>query len=170
MNRKHARHTLTALAVPTLVAAVALPATAWAGSKPKPVKATCTALSGNAVTPPVTISGCSPAPNAPGSGTFTFPFAASGSSTITWSNGATTSFSFSTKEIDPTKTTSKGTVANKKFKCPAGDTVQADLKGKVTGNGSLPAGDTGLKGSVKGTICVDASFDVSLLAGTIFKL
>jgi len=161
---------MMALVAPTLVAAVALPAAAWAASKPKPEKATCTRLSGNAVHPPVTISGCAPAPNAPGSGTFTFPFATSGTSTITWANGGKTTFSFSTKEIEPTKSTSKGTVPNKKFKCPAGDSLEAQLKGKVTGNSSLPAGDTGLKGSVKAFVCVTSTFNVSLVPGTIFKI
>jgi hypothetical protein len=62
--------------------------------------------------------------------------------------------------------------SNPKFHCPSGDTVQAALKGKIpkNGNSGLPAGDTGLLGSVKATVCVDSAFNVSLLAGTTFAL
>jgi hypothetical protein len=47
------------------------------------------------------------------------------------------------------------------------------LKGKIPnsgGNTGLPAGDTGLKGSVKATICVTSTENVNLLPGTVFAL
>jgi len=177
MHRSRSRYALTvvsALAIPMLAVTVLFPGAASAGSKPKATKGVCTHLSGNAATPgSPTITGCTPIPNADGTGTFTFPFASSGTTTITWANGATTKFTFTSKTTAPTKTKKGATVPNPKFKCPAGDTVEAALKGKIPnsgGNGNLPVGDTGLKGSVKATVCVSATFNVSLLAGTTFAL
>ena len=158
--------------VAVLALTLAVPGTASAGKKPKAVKGMCTSLSGNAVTqsPPPTINGCSPVPNATAPGTFTFPFAASGNVTIHWANGATTTFSYTSKTVSPTKVKKGKTVHNNKFHCPANDQIEAFLKGKVTGNGSLPAGDTGLKAAVKATVCVDANYNVSLLGGTSMAL
>jgi hypothetical protein len=167
---------VSALAIPMLAITVLFPGVASAGSKPKPVSGACTHLAGNASQtsgPQVpTLTGCSPAPNATSPGTFTFPFASSGTSVIHWANGATTTFTFSSKQTLPTKVKKNVTVPNPKFHCPSGDITQAALKGKIpkTGNGSLPSGDTGLKGSVKATVCVTATLDISLLAGTSFTL
>jgi hypothetical protein len=177
MKLSRPRYALTlvsALAIPMLAVTVLFPGAASAGSKPKAVKGTCTSLSGNAgiSTGPGSpmLSGCSPAPNAPGTGGFTFPFASSGTSVIHWSNGSTTTFSFSTKLTSPTKTKKGATVPNPKFHCASGDVTQAALKGKITGNGSLPAGDTGLKGNIKATVCVTPTFNISLLPGTSWAL
>ncbi len=180
MPRSRSRTALTlvsTLAVPVLAIAVLFPGAASATHRPKPTKGTCTHLSGNAGIPgSPTLTGCSPSPNAPGTGTFTFPFAPTGTSTIHWANGSSTSFTFSSKVILPTKSKKvhgvSTQVANPKFHCHASDQLQAALKGKIptTGNHNLPAGDTGLKGSVKATICVSTTFDVTLLAGTTFAL
>ena len=179
MKLSRSRHALTlvsAVAIPMLAVSVLFPGAASAGSKPKAVTGSCTGLNGNAgtMTGPGSpmLTGCSPSPNAPGTGSFTFPFAASGTSIIHWSNGATTTFSYKTKLTLPTKTKKGATVANPKFHCPAGDETEAALKGKIpkTGNGSLPAGDTGLKGSIKATVCVTPTLQISLLAGTSWTL
>jgi hypothetical protein len=179
MKLSRARYALTlvsAVAIPMLAVTVLFPGAASA-SKPKAVKGLCTGLNGNAgiMTGPGSpmLTGCSPAPNAPGTGSFTFPFAASGTSTIHWSNGSTTKFSYTTKLTTPTKSKKGVMVANSKFHCPSGDVTEAALKGKIPnsgGNGSLPAGDTGLKGSIKATVCVTAGFQISLLAGTTWAL
>jgi hypothetical protein len=164
---------VSALTVPALAVAMLVPGVASAKTpKPKPVKGLCTALSGNALAT-VTVSGCSPAPNAPGNGSFVFNGAAtSGTSSITWSNGAKTTFTYKTKLTSPTKTKKGAQVANPKFHCPSGDIIQVALKGKIpkTGNSNLPAGDSGLKGAVKGTICVTNTENVTLLPGTTLAL
>jgi hypothetical protein len=178
MNRFRLKRTHIALVlgVPLAVATVALPGTALASKGPPAVAGACTHLAGNAgqtTGPEVpTLTGCSPTPNADAPGTFTFPFAASGTSVIHWANGSTTSFSFKSKTTLPTKTKKGATVPNPKFHCPAGNTIEAALKGKIpkTGNAGLPTGDTGLKGSVKATVCVTATFQLSLLPGTNFTL
>ncbi len=183
MQRSRLRHivmTVSVIAAPTLLATVLLPGTATAGN-PGPVATTgvCTALSGNgAVTsgPGVpTLSGCTPSPNADGTGTFTFParfpfvITIPFSVTITWANGATTTFTF--KSIKAPNAVKRNGKPNPKFLCPFYDS-QLFLKGTIpkTGNGNLPRGDAGLKGTVKATFCVDGSDNVSLLAGTQFTL
>jgi len=167
---RSARALVAAAAVPVLVVAVMLPGTASAG-KPKALKGTCTSLSGNALGTPIpTLNGCSPTPNADSPGTFTFPFASSGTSVIHWANGSSSTFSFSSKTTLPTKVKKGATVPNSKFHCPSGDQVEAALKGKITGNSGLPSGDTGMTGPVKATVCVAANYDLSLLAGTSFSL
>jgi hypothetical protein len=163
---------VSALTVPALAIAMLAPGVASARTpKPKAVKGLCTALSGNALST-VTVSGCSPAPNAPGTGSFVFSAATSGTSSITWSNGSKTTFTYKTKLTSPTKTKKGAQVANPKFHCPSGDIIEVALKGKIpkTGNSNLPAGDTGLKGAVKGTICVTNTENVSLLPGTTLAL
>src|ERR1700722_4225211 len=169
MHQSRSRTVITlvsALAIPLLAVTVVLPGVASA-SKPKAVKGVCTHLSGNAAISSgpgaPSLSGRAPPPNAPGTGSFTFPFASSGTSVIHWSNGSTTTFTFSTKLTAPTKTHKNEQVPNPKFHCPSGDLTQAALKGKVKSNGSLPAGDTGLKGSIKATVCVDSATNISLL-------
>jgi len=156
-------------AVPVLVVALVAPGVASA-STPKAVKGSCTSLSGDAKqkTGPdePTLRGCTPSPNADGSGTFQFlAGATSGSSMITWSNGATTTFSFKTKVLYYNEVKKGAIVINPKFRCPPDDLAEAILKGKVTGNGDLPSGDTGLTGAVKATVCVDGSENLTLLSG-----
>ncbi len=161
---------VSALAVPALVGALLLPGVASAKTPKGAVKGDCTSLSGNIDTT-VHIAGCSPAAAGSSGGLFNFSSgAASGSSSIAWSDGALTTFSFGGKEVEPTKVKKGETVANPKFTCPAGDLIQFDLKGKVQSDTSLPAGDTGYKGPVKATVCVDQSDNVSLKAGTLFGL
>lgn len=162
----------SALSVPVLVAAVLVPGVASATPTPKAVKGSCSTLSGN-VSGTVSVSGCSPSPNVPGTGRFIFTGATSGTSSIDWSNGSKTSFTFTTKQTLPTKTKKGAQVANSKFHCAAGDIIEVALKGKIPnsgGNTSLPTGDTGLKGSVKATICVSSADNLSLLPGTSFAL
>ena len=180
MQHSRARHVVTlvsALAIPMLAVTILLPGAASATAKPKAVKGTCTHLSGNftIVTGPGSpeLSGCSPSPNTPSTGTFTFPAATSGNTTIHWSNGSSTKFSFTTKLTLPTKTKKGASVPNSKFHCPSGDQIEAALKGKIPnsgGNAGLPTGDTGLKGSVKATVCVTETDQISLLSGTTFAL
>jgi hypothetical protein len=162
----------SALTIPMLVVAVLVPGVASAKTaKPKPVKGSCSTLSGN-VAGTVTVSGCTPSPNAPGTGVFHFTGATSGTSSISWSNGSTTTFSFTTKLTDPDKTKKGVSVHNPKFHCAATDLIQVALKGKIptTGNTGLPSGDTGLKGSIKATICVTSTENLSLLPGTSMAL
>jgi hypothetical protein len=180
MQQSRARHVVTlvsALAIPMLAVTILIPGAASATPKPKAVKGTCTHLAGNftvtsgSMAPK--LSGCSPSPNAPGTGTFTFPAATSGNTTIHWSNGSSTKFSFTTKLTLPTKMKKGASVANSKFHCPSGDQIEAALKGKIPnsgGNANLPTGDTGLKGAVKATVCVSATDQISLLSGTTFAL
>jgi len=163
---------LSLLSVPVLVVAVLAPGVASATAKPKALKGSCTGLSGN-VTGTVSVTGCSPSPSAPGTGVFIFTGATSGTSSIDWSNGSKTSFTFNTTQTLPTKTHKGATVPNPKFHCPSGDIIEVALKGKIPnsgGNTGLPANDTGLKGAVKATICVSGTEDLSLLAGTSFAL
>ncbi len=180
MQQSRARHVVTlvsALALPMLAVTILLPGAASATSRPKAVKGACTHLTGNYTITSgpgsPTLSGCSPSPNAPGTGTFTFPAATSGTTTIHWSNGSTTKFTFSTKITLPDKTKKGVSVPNSKFHCPSGDQLEAALKGKIPnsgGNANLPSGDTGLKGSVKATVCVTATNQISLLANTTWAM
>jgi hypothetical protein len=164
---------VSALAVPALVGVLALPGVASASALiPKgAAKGSCTSLSGNIDTT-VNIAGCSPAAAGSSGGVFNFSAnSTSGSSSISWSSGAVTTFSFGGKQVEPTKTNKKGvTSANKKFTCPTGDLIQFDLKGKVKSDTGLSGGNLGFKGAVKATVCVDQSDDVSLKAGTLFTL
>lgn len=171
---KSARLMVASAAVPLLVLAIAMPGTASAGAKPKPVKGDCTSLSGNysTNTPPPTLNGCSPSPEAVGPATFTFPAATSGTSTIHWPNGSTTSFTFSSKVILATATKKGKTEVNSKDHCPGASsgTFEVELKGKISANTNLPSGDTGLKGSAKADVCVATSGDISLVPGSEFAL
>jgi len=175
MQRTRSTHLVTLvslLSIPVLIVAVLAPGVASATAKPKALTGSCTGLSGNA-TGTVSVIGCSPSPNAPGTGTFNFTGATSGTSSISWSNGSKTSFTFNTKQTLPTKTHKGASVPNPKFHCPAGDIIEVALKGKIPnsgGNTGLPTGDTGLKGAVKATICLDSAENLSLLAGTSFAL
>ena len=179
MGRSRSRRVLTVLSIiaaPTLAAAVVLPGVALAKGPPT-TKGSCSSLSGNAAISAgpgePTISGCTGIPGTT-SGTFAFPFASMGSATITWNapSGAKTVFSFKSKTTLPTKTKKGVSVPNPKFHCPPADTVEAALKGKIAKTGNSGFGTTvgGFKGAVKATVCVDSSFNISLLAGTSFTL
>jgi hypothetical protein len=175
MNRSRASRAVmvtAALAVPTLVVGLLLPgvAVAKAPKPPKGVAGSCTSLTGN-INSTVTISGCSPeaAVGATG-GTFNFSSgAASGSSSVAWTDGVITTFSFGGKEESPMK----GTKANKKFLCAPTDEIEFLLKGKVgknpSGNTGISGSETGFAGKVKADVCVDDSGNVSLRTG-VFTL
>ena len=154
-----------ALAVPLVFAAVlALPSAASAKGAAKPKPVACSHLSGNTGTT-VVLSGCTnggTVNESGGGGTFAV-FALSptgGSNTLDWNNGATVNF-----HDTPT--------VEKKDHCPgAPTTIEAKISGSVTSNGSLPAGDPGVKNPVKALVCataVGAGFQVSLEKGT-FKI
>ena len=176
-----ARFTAVAIAVPMLAIAVLIPSAASAASKPKPAKGQCTSLTGTftVMSGPgsPTLNGCSPAPNATGPASFTFTGATSGTSTIHFANGAVLKFSFTAKVVGETKPkTKKGVttqVPNGKYHCPAvagnnGD--QAALKGSIVSQ-TLPTGDTGLKGKIKATVCVNGNTGaIKLLPGSVFAL
>jgi len=155
-----------------MVMGLLLPGVASAKTKaPKGVTGTCSGFSGN-VNATITISGCNPEAAGSDGGTFSFSSTATaGDSSIAWSDGAVTTFSFKGKEELPMN--SAGTKPNKKFKCASGDTVEFLLKGKVeknpAGNTGLPSGDVGFGGSVKADVCVDGSSNVSLRTG-VFTL
>ena len=182
-ERRHARLIAGAIAVPVLALFVLVPGVASAKtSVPKPVKGQCAHLTGNAAVSsgpgsPM-LSTCSPAPNATGTAPFTFvPGASTGSSTVNWPNGAKLHFSFTVKQTLPTKGKKvhgvTENVPNPKYHCGDPNGFEIALKGKIAkvgGNTNLPAGDSGLKGSVKADICVSSSLDLRLDTGTVFAL
>jgi hypothetical protein len=162
--RRSFRYLVPMVAVPILAVAVILPGSASAkGPKgPKPVKVTCTTVSGNVsgVPTPPTISGCTPTSATGGMGTFSGFVGGSGNLVVTWNGGAegTTSAAYSSTEPSPT---SKG---NKCAKVAAGD-IEAILHGSVTGN-SPAGGSPGVKAALHAKICVDTNFNLSLLPGS----
>ena len=111
------------------------------------------------------LSGCSNGGSANetgGSGTFVV-FAlnpAGGNNAVHWANGATVTF-----HDTPT--------VEKKDHCPgAPNTIEAKISGTVSSNGSLPAGDPGVKNPVKAFVCatsVGGGYQVSLAKGS-FKI
>ena len=178
MRRHQRTRFVVALTVPALAAAILIPgAAAFAGSKPKPVKGSCTAMSGMIATT-ITLSGCTPSPEVTTSGTFS-GFGATGTSgpaTLTWTNGNVTHINYKAKAVTQNETkTKKGvtsTVPNPKYHCPRysdGQGFQAAIKAKITTQ--TEAQGTGLKGAVKGTVCLDGlSGPISLLPGSVFAL
>ena len=152
---------LSGLAVPALVAGLVIPSVAYAkGPGPKPVKVTCTTLSGNVsnVPTPPTISGCNMPTATGGSGTFSGFTGQSGSLTITWNGTGSTTANYSA-----TIPQSKGN------KCPTGQT-EAILHGSVTGNTPTGTGNAGVKGSLRAKVCLDSGGNLSLLQGQQFHV
>ena len=158
MRRSHRLLVLTGLAVPVLVAGLVIPSAYAKGPGPKPVKVSCTTLSGNVsgVPTPPTISGCTPTSATGGTGTFSGFVGGSGTLTVTWNGTGTTTASYSS-----TEPASKG---NKCAKVGAGD-IEAILHGSVTGN-SPAGGSPGVKAALHAKVCVDPSFNLSLLPGS----
>ncbi len=128
---------------------------------------------------PISLTGCSPAPNAATPGTIPtgadFPRGA-GAATVTWANGATTTFTYTGVAVPHFVTSRRERiVVSNKWRCP-GDPGQIDLTGAVNGNANLPARDGGLKGRVKATFCTNIESDAPLMAdlrlapGTQFKV
>ena len=157
---------LATLAVPALVAGLVLPSAAYAkGPKtPKPVRVTCTHLSGNVATT-INISGCNEPIATGGSGTFPGgSLGTSGNATVTWNGTGTTTFSY-TSTI-PTKSHCPADSTN-----PGHQQTEAILHGVVRSNTETsPSTDGGVKAAVTAKICVTSTLDLSLLPPKPFKL
>lgn len=154
---------MSALVVPVLVVAMAVPAFANRhGHGPptgKPVNVQCTSLSGNSSgTPPPSLGSCnqSAATGGSGTGTFTGGLSLSGNATITWSNGGTTSIHYSVSLPQST--------GNKCAKVASGD-VEGIVHGAVSG-GTPATGSPAVKGAVHAKICVATDGSLSLLPGS----
>jgi hypothetical protein len=155
--------------VPALMLAV-LADTAYAKGGPgaKPVRVSCTSVSGNPSTG-VTISGCNE-PAVTG-GTGTFPggsLGTSGNVTVTWNTGGTTTFSYSETTpasshcpVDPTSST-------------GAKEIEAILHGAVRSNTippSMASTDGGVKAAVTAKLCLTGTLtSISLLPPKPFKL
>lgn len=127
------------------MASVALAALAVGGVMAGPAfagkpKFTCSTLNGNLDTDSATLSGCGG--NTGGSGTFAPTAFESGSGTVSWSNGDSTSFSITFKQL------------KKEKGCPSSAYGEYQAKGRTTADttGSAPAGS-----KVKGYACVEIS-------------
>lgn len=131
-----------------------------ASTAPAPLKvpAICTVVSGN-LSSTITLSACSQLQATGGSGTFPGAvLTGSGSATITWNGtGATTFVHVSSHP------------ASQRRKCPGTDT-ETTLRGSVTANSPLGAGNAGIRGAIRAKLCVDPALNVSLLAGRAFQL
>lgn len=148
---------MSGLAAAGLVLALSGPAFAKGPKGPKPVRVTCTHLSGTAGGT-VTISGCNQPAATGGSGTFqSAGLGKSGSATVTWNGTGTTTFSYST-------------TLPAKSKCGTGKT-EAILHGAIRSNTETnPATDGGVKAAVTAKLCVDGSLNLSLLPPKPMKL
>jgi len=125
---------------------------------PLKVAAICTVVRGN-LSSTITVSACSQLQATGGSGTFAGTvLAGSGSATITWSGAGTTTFVYVSSHP-----------ASQRSKCPAADT-ETTLRGSVTANSPLGAGNAGIRGSIRAKLCIDPALNVSLLAGRAFQL
>jgi hypothetical protein len=154
---------VSAVAVPAMLAALALPAFAKGrGHGPptgKPVNVACTSLTGNASgTPSPSLGGCnqSAATGGSGTGTFTGGLTLSGKATVTWANGGTTAIHYSVSLPQST--------GNKCAKVAAGD-VEAIVHGAVSG-GTPASGSPAVKGAVHAKACVATDGTLSLLPGS----
>ena len=154
---------MSGLAAAGLVLVLAGPASAK-GHGPKPVKVSCTVLSGNFLTnvPPPTISTCNQPAATGGSGTFSGFTGTSGTITVTWSGGLGTTSAHYSATIPQSK-------GNKCAKINSALT-EAILHGAVSGN--APAGGSpGVKGALSAKICVNLTTgDLSLLPPKPFKI
>ena len=177
-HRRSIRLAAAGLVLPALAVAFLIPGSAAsAGSKPKPVKGSCSSMSGTVATT-ITLSGCTPSPEVTPTGTFS-GFGqgnTDGAATLTWTNGNVTHIHYKAKGATQTVTkTKKGvtsTVPNPKYHCPNyadQQGIQAVVKAKITSQ--VEAQGTGLKGSVKATVCLDGlTGPISLRPGTVFAL
>jgi hypothetical protein len=160
--RRSVPFVISGLAATSLVLALAGPASAAKG--PKPVKVTCTSLSGNflTMTPPPTISNCNQPATTGGSGTFTGFTGTSGTITVTWSGGLGTTSAHYSATIPQSK-------GNKCAKINSALT-EAIVHGAVSGN--APAGGSpGVKGALSAKICVNLTTgDLRLLPPKPFKI
>lgn len=125
---------------------------------PVKVQAICTTVSGN-LTGQLTAGSCSQVPVTGGSGTIAgAAFTGSGTATISWSDGGTTTFVYTASHP-----------ASQRRKCPEGDT-ETTLKGSVTANHTVGPDDPGIKGPVRVKLCVDPKLDVTVAPGRAFQL
>ncbi len=122
----------------------------------KQVTVVCTTLTGT-VSGALTLGGCNKPAATGGSGTISGSvLRASGSSTVTWNGTGQTTFLFSST-----------TSTIKRDKCGGGTEVV--VRGSVTGNRSIGAGNPGVKGAVRAKVCLDSGLNASLLAGRSFR-
>ena len=166
MHRIRSRSTrslaILALTVPFLFASlVLLPGAASAGgtSTPRPRAVFCAAQ--GTLGAIVVFNNCSRNSESDGHGvTLAFELHASGTDVVTWNNLATVTFSYHA-------------VLVRKDRCFGHPTtLEVSLTGNVISNGNLPAGDPGVTGPVKATLCeapVGSTYHVTLAHGT-FKI
>jgi hypothetical protein len=169
MRRSHRLLILTGLAVPVLVAGLVVPNAYAKGPKTqKPVRVTCTMLSGNAASPtnPPTLSKCNEPAVTGGSGQFLAAggLGISGNATVTWNGTGTTTFSYST-------TAPKGDKCPMDSTSPGNRQTEEILHGVVRSNTETnPATDGGVKAAVTAKICVTSALDLTLLPPKPFML
>ncbi len=120
------------------------------------VTVVCTTMTGS-VSGPLTLGGCNKPAATGGSGTIPGSvLRTSGSGTVIWNGTGQTTFLFSS-----TPTT------DRRDKCGGGTEVV--VRGSVTGNRSIGAGNPGVKGAVRAKVCLDSALNASLLAGRPFR-
>ncbi len=144
---------VAALVIPASAVTLGLSSTAWAGGG-----TSCSALTGNASGGSGSITGCTDLANTGGSGTFPISAFTSGSGTITWATGGTTS-------VTVVATIPKKDERDPHGSCAAGST-EFSVKGKITG--STGSGSS-VKGKIKGEVCLDGSGNLTLEPGTVLK-
>jgi hypothetical protein len=107
----------------------------------------------------IALSSCSQLQATGGSGTLPGGILSrSGSGTFTWNGTGTTTFVYVASHP-----------VSQHRKCPAGDT-ETTLRGSVTANSPLGAGNVGIKGSVHAKLCIDSGLNVTLEGGRAFQL
>ena len=125
-------------------------------SRSKQVTVVCTTVTGT-VSGALTLGGCNKPAATGGSGTIPGSvLRTSGSATVTWNGTGQTTFLFSST-----------TSTVKRDKC--GDGTEVVVRGSVTGNRSISAGNPGVKGAVRAKVCLDSGLNTSLLAGRSFR-
>ena len=129
-----------------------------AAALPGETEVYCTVVSGD-MARSATVSGCDKPGVTGGAGTVTSgSLATPGSLTVTWNGTGTTTFVYWYQRV--------GAVRDK---CPAGQT-EFVVHGTVTANSPSGSATHGVKGAVRGRLCVDAALGVSLLPGQVFRL
>jgi len=105
------------------------------------------------------MSSCSQLQATGGSGTFPGALLnGAGTGVISWNGTGTTTFVYVTSHP-----------ASQRRKCRAGDT-ETTLRGTVTANSPLGAGNAGVMGPVRAKLCIDSKSNVNLLIGKAFQL
>jgi hypothetical protein len=151
---------VAAMAVPATLAVVIPSGSAFAAKAPKPVKASCSGLSGSASSQALT--GCTDTAATGGGGTSVV--SGSNSSTVTFNSG-------SGNTITETFTVKEGT--GKKDKCPvvSGSSSVGEIKEKGTVTAATGLGSAFLHGKTAATVCLyensSSQLTVSLFPGTL---